>query len=191
MAITGENIPLWYVVHTYSGYENKVATNIEKTVENRNLGHLIFSVKIPTEKVLEVPEDDENDYDDNAPKKPPKEVERKLFPSYVMVKMIMNDESWHIVRNIIGVTGFVGPGSSPVALTDEEVEKFGVEIKVVEIKFKVGDSVKICDGPLTGFIGIVEEISDDKKKVKVTASLFGRETKVELNTNQVKALDNE
>ena len=154
------------------------------------MGHLIFSVKIPSEKVIEAPEDgDDYDEGEETAKKQPREVERKLFPSYVMVKMIMNDESWHIVRNIIGVTGFVGPGSKPVPLTDAEVEKFGVELKVIEIKYNVGDSVKICDGPLSGFVGIVDEISADKKKVKVTASLFGRETKVELNSNQVKSIE--
>ena len=151
---------------------------------------MIFSVKIPSEKVIEAPEDgDDYDEGEETAKKQPREVERKLFPSYVMVKMIMNDESWHIVRNIIGVTGFVGPGSKPVPLTDAEVEKFGVELKVIEIKYNVGDSVKICDGPLSGFVGIVDEISADKKKVKVTASLFGRETKVELNSNQVKSIE--
>ena len=111
MAIANETVPHWYVVHTYSGYENKVATNIEKIVENRNIGHLIFNVKVPVEKVVETNENNVT-----------REVERKIFPSYVLVKMIMNDESWHIIRNTTGVTGFVGPGSAPVALTDAEVE---------------------------------------------------------------------
>ena len=177
MNITHEVNPRWYVVHTYSGYENKVATNIEKIVENRGLQHLIFGVKIPMETVIEA------DSDTN------KEIERKMFPGYVLIKMVMNDESWHIIRNTTGVTGFVGPGSAPVALTDEEVEKLGVEVKVVEVKFAVGDSVQICDGPLAGFIGIVNEISPDMKKVTVTASMFGRETKVELDSTQVKTLD--
>ena len=178
MAIANETVPHWYVVHTYSGYKNKVATNIEKIVENRNIGHLIFNVKVPVEKVVETNENNVT-----------REVERKIFPSYVLVKMIMNDESWHIIRNTTGVTGFVGPGSAPVALTDAEVEKLGVETKVIEIRFKVGDSVRICDGMLNGFIGLVESISDDKKKVTVSASLFGRETKVELDVTQVKTLD--
>lgn len=177
MGIANETVPHWYVIHTYSGYENKVAGNIEKIVENRNISHLIHCVKIPLEKVLEVSETSE------------KEIERKLFPSYVLVKMIMNDESWHIIRNTTGVTGFVGPGSRPVPLSDAEVEKLGVEVRVIEINFSVGDSVKIVDGPLTGFIGLVEEISPDKTKVTVTASLFGRETKVELDVSQVKPLD--
>lgn len=177
MNITHEGTPRWYVVHTYTGYENKVASNIEKIVENRNLQHLIFGVKIPMETVVE------------SDSETTKEIERKMFPSYVLIKMIMNDEGWHIIRNTTGVTGFVGPGSAPVALTEEEVEKLGVEVRVIDIKYAVGDSVKICDGPLSGFIGIVNEISPDQKKVKVTASMFGRETQVELDSTQVKALD--
>ncbi|MBQ8895865.1 MAG: transcription termination/antitermination factor NusG [Clostridia bacterium] len=177
MGLPQESTPLWYVVHTYSGYENKVATNIEKIVENRGLHDLILAVNVPVEKVIETTEKGE------------KEIERKLFPSYVLVKMVMNDETWHIIRNTTGVTGFVGPGSRPVPLTEEEVERMGVEVRTIEIKFAVGDSVRITDGPLSGFIGVVEEISADLKTVKVSASLFGRETKVELNSNQVSALD--
>lgn len=177
MGLPQESTPLWYVVHTYSGYENKVATNIEKIVENRGLHDLILAVNVPVEKVIETTDKGE------------KEIERKLFPSYVLVKMVMNDETWHIIRNTTGVTGFVGPGSRPVPLTDEEVERMGVEVRTIEIKFAVGDSVRIIDGPLSGFIGIVEEISEDLKTVKVSASLFGRETKVELSSNQVSALD--
>ena len=177
MSLPQESTPLWYVVHTYSGYENKVAQNIEKIVENRGLEDLILAVNVPVEKVVETTEKGE------------KEIERKLFPSYVLVKMVMNDETWHIIRNTTGVTGFVGPGSRPVPLTDEEVERMGVEVRTIEIKFAVGDNVKIIDGPLAGFIGLVDEISDDLKTVKVTASLFGRETKVELNSNQVAALE--
>ncbi len=177
MSLPQESTPLWYVVHTYSGYENKVATNIEKIVENRGLENLILAVNVPVEKVVETTEKGE------------KEIERKLFPSYVLVKMVMNDETWHIIRNTTGVTGFVGPGSRPVPLTDEEVERMGVEVRTIEIKFAVGDNVRIIDGPLAGFVGLVDWISDDLKSVKVTASLFGRETNVELNTNQVAALD--
>ncbi len=177
MSLPQESTPLWYVVHTYSGYENKVATNIEKIVENRGLENLILAVNVPIETVVEPGE------------KGDKEIERKLFPSYVFVKMVMNDETWHIIRNTTGVTGFVGPGSRPVPLTEEEVENLGVEVRTIEIKFGVGDSVRIIDGPLSGFIGLVEEISEDLKTVKVSASLFGRETKVELNSNQVAALD--
>jgi transcriptional antiterminator NusG len=168
---------MWYIVHTYTGYENKVAANLEKIVENRGLEKLILEVSVPVEKVTETTEKGE------------KEIERKLFPSYVLVKMVMNDETWHIVRNTTGVTGFVGPGSRPVALTPDEVERIGVEVRTIEIKFAVGDSVRITDGPLAGFVAIVDEISPDKKKVSVTASLFGRETKVELNSNQVAAVE--
>lgn len=179
MNIAHEDTPLWYVVHTYSGYENKVATNLEKIIENRGISDLIQDIRIPTEMVSEISADSET----------PKEVERKLFPCYVLVKMVMNPETWHIVRNTSGVTGFVGPGSSPTPLSDAEVEALGVEVHVIEVNFAVGDSVKICGGPLAGFIGVVEEISDDKRKVTVSASLFGRETKVELDTNQVEAVE--
>ncbi len=179
MNIAHEETPLWYVVHTYSGYENKVANNLQKIIENRGLGDLIQDIRIPTEIVSEVTPDSEA----------PKEVERKLFPCYVLVKMVMNPETWHIVRNTSGVTGFVGPGSNPTPLSEAEVEALGVEIKVIEVNFAVGDSVKICSGPLAGFIGIVEEITDDKRKVTVSASLFGRETKVELDTNQVETVE--
>ncbi len=165
--------PRWYVAHTYSGYENKVKTNLEKIVENRGLQHLIMDVRIPVEIVVE--------QNDGAEK----EVENKVFPSYVLVKMIMSDESWHVVRNIRGVTGFVGPGSKPVPLTDEEVAAIGVETRVVSLSYNVGDSVKITGGPLAGFIGTVQEISDDKKKIKVLASMFGRETPVELDADSV------
>ena len=127
----------WYVIHTYSGYENKVATNIEKIVENRKMEHLIQSLRIPSETVIE--KDSNNKV---------KESERKLFPSYVLVKMIMTDESWHVIRNIRGVTSFVGPGSKPIPLTDEEVQKFEIDPVVTEVNFEVGDSVKITDGAL-------------------------------------------
>ena len=179
MNIAHEDTPLWYVLHTYSGYENKVAHNLEKMVENRGLSDLIKDIRVPTEIVSEViPGSDET-----------KEVERKLFPCYVLVKMVMNPETWHIVRNSLGVTGFVGPGSNPTPLSESEVEALGIDVKVVEVNYEVGDNVKICDGPLTGFIGIVEAISEDKTKVSVSASLFGRETKVELDTNQVEAVE--
>ena len=168
---------LWYVVHTYSGYENKVASSIEKMVENRGLENFIFDVRIPVELVS-----DSSD-------KEAKEVERKLFPSYVLIKMIMNDESWHAVRNTRGVTGFVGPGSKPVPLSDTEVEALGVEVHVIEVSFNVGDNVKINDGPMVGFTGIVDEISPDKKKVKATVSFMGRDTVVELDTTQVSPIE--
>ncbi len=163
----------WYVVHTYSGYESKVAATILSTVENRKLHDLIKEVNVPTEKVIEIKDSKE------------REVERKIFPGYVLVKMVMTDESWHVVRNIRGATGFVGPGSKPVALTDEEVEALGVEKREVKLLYNVGDSVKIIDGPLDGFIGNVEEIAPDKNKVRVIVSMFGRDTPVELELDQV------
>ena len=168
----------WYVVHTYSGYENKVATDITSAVENRKLHDLICDVMVPTETVVEVT--------DSGKKR---EVERKIFPGYVLVKMVMTDDSWYVVRNIRGVTGFVGPGSKPVPLTEDEVLALGVDKKQVEVNFAVGDSVKITDGALEGFIGVVENIDVDNNKVTVVVSMFGRETPVELELNQVATLD--
>ena len=165
--------PKWYVVHTYSGYENKVAQNIEKFVENQGLGDLIFEVSVPTETVIEYKDDKK------------REVERKIFPGYVLVKMILTDDSWYVIRNIRGVTGFVGPASKPIPLTEEEVEKRGVDVRTVEVNYEVGNSVKIIHGPLEGFIGRVEEVDTDKDIVKVTVSMFGRDTLAELQLGQV------
>ncbi len=165
--------PKWYVVHTYSGYENKVAQNIEKFVENQGLGDLIFEVSVPTETVIEYKDDKK------------REVERKIFPGYVLVKMILTDDSWYVIRNIRGVTGFVGPASKPIPLTEEEVEKLGVDVRTVEVNYEVGNSVKIIHGPLEGFIGRVEEVDTDKDIVKVTVSMFGRDTLAELQLGQV------
>ncbi len=167
----------WYVVHTYSGYETKVATNLETIVENRKLEDLIFDIKVPTEMVTEI--------QDNKKR----EVERKIFPGYVLVKMIMTDDSWYVVRNVRGVTGFVGPSSSkPVPLTDKEVEALGVEKHTVEVGYNVGDNVKIIDGPLEGFIGIIDSIDMSKNSVQVIISMFGRETPVELEFDQVETV---
>ena len=164
----------WYVVHTYSGYEAKVAATILSTVENRKLQDLIFEVNIPLEKVTELNKDGK-----------PVEVEHKLFPGYVLVKMVMTDESWHVVRNVRGVTGFVGPGSKPVALTDEEVRGLGVDQHEITVSYEVGDSVRIIDGALDGFIGTVDEIMADSGTVRVIVSMFGRDTPVELELGQV------
>ena len=167
----------WYVVHTYSGYENKVAATIEKTIENRKLQDLIHEVAIPTEKVLEVNENSK------------KEVERKIFPGYVLVKMIMTDDSWHVVRNTRGVTGFVGPGSKPVALTESEVAALGIDQSGgkarISLSYKVGDRVRVTSGPITNFIGVVDEINEEENQVRVIVSMFGRETPVELELDQV------
>ena len=162
----------WYVAHTYSGYENAVKTAIEKFVNNRNLQDMILEVKVPTEIVTEIKDDKT------------KEVERKLFPGYVFVKMVYTDETWYVVRNIRGCTGFVGPSSKPVPLTEAEVYRMGVETRVVEVSYKVGDSVRIIDGPLEDFIGVVEELNVEKEYVRVIVSMFGRETPVELELNQ-------
>lgn len=167
----------WYVVHTYSGYENKVATSIENAVENRKLQDLICEVRVPTEMVTEIKDNKK------------REVERKIFPGYVLVKMIMTDDSWYVVRNIRGVTGFVGPGSKPVPLTDEEVDRLGVDKKVVEVNFQVGDSINVIDGYLDGFIGTVDFIDTDKNLVRVTVSMMGKDVPVELELDQVQALD--
>lgn len=167
----------WYVVHTYSGYENKVASSIENAVENRKLHDLIQEVKVPTETVVEVKDNKK------------REVERKIFPSYVLVKMVVTDESWYVVRNIRGVTGFVGPGSKPIPLTDEEVARFKVEVKEVVLDFQVGDSVRVSDGYLEGFIGVVNSIDTDKGTVKVTVSMMGKDVPVELELEQVESLD--
>ncbi|MBQ3417675.1 MAG: transcription termination/antitermination protein NusG [Ruminococcus sp.] len=168
----------WYVVHTYSGYENKVMSTLQTTVENRGLSDMIQDVKVPTEKVTEVKDDGST-----------KEVERKLFPGYVFVKMVYTDETWYVVRNIRGCTGFVGPSSKPVPLTESEVYKMGVETRVVEVSYDVGDQVRIIDGPLEDFVGIVDELDTDKNYVKVTISMFGRETPVELELNQAEKLE--
>lgn len=166
----------WYVVHTYSGYENKVASNLQKIVDNRSLQEVIQDIRIPTEMVSELK--------DNVRR----EVERKVFPSYVLVKMEMNDETWHVVRNTRGVTGFVGAGSHPEPLTEEEIERLGMEKREVEVNFGLGDSVRISEGPLEGFIGTVEELDTDKFRVRVVVSMFGRETPVELELDQVEAV---
>ena len=168
--------PMWYVVHTYSGYENKVKANLEKSVENRGMQDVILEVKVPMEESIEVK---------NGKKKT---VSRKVYPGYVMVKMLLNDESWYIVRNTRGVTGFVGPSSKPIPLTDEEVDKLGVDVREVSLDYAVGDNVQIMNGPLEGFIGIVEGIDTDAKKVNVKVSMFGRETPAELDFTQVKPL---
>ena len=168
----------WYVVHTYSGYENKVASTLEKTVENRNLQDVIQGVKVPTEKVTEIGENGVA-----------KEVERKLYPGYVFIKMVYTDETWYVVRNIRGCTGVVGPSSKPVPLSDDEVIKMGVEVRSVEVSYSVGDSVRITDGPLEDFVGTVQEIDTEKNTVKVMVSMFGRETPAVLELNQAELLE--
>ena len=164
----------WYVVHTYSGYENKVKVNLEKTVENRGLQDMILEINVPTEEVIEVK---------NGKRKLKQE---KIFHGYVMVKMIMNDETWYVVRNTRGVTGFVGPGSKPIPLTDKEVVSIGMERIPLKINIAVGDSVRIVSGPLENFTGTVEEVQPERQKIRVMVSMFGRDTPVDLDFVQVK-----
>lgn len=167
----------WYVVHTYSGYENKVATNLETIVENRKLQDWIKEIRVPTETVTEIKDNKK------------REVERKIFPGYVLVKMVMTDDSWYVVRNTRGCTGFVGPNGKPIPLTETEVAALGVEKKSIEVNYSVGETVRIVDGPLENFTGIVEEVDLDKNKVRVTISMFGRETPVELELDQAEHMD--
>jgi len=163
----------WYVVHTYSGYENAVAAAIMKAAENRRMQDLIHEVSIPMETVTEITE------------KGPKEVERKVFPGYVLVKMIMTDDSWHLVHAVRGATGFVGTDGKAVPLTDEEIIALGVERREVKVGYTVGDTVKVVDGPLSGFNGTVDELEITKNRVRVVVSMFGRETPIDLELDQV------
>lgn len=166
----------WYVAHTYSGYENKVKEDLEKTGENRGLQDMILEISYPTEEVVEMKDGKR------------KVVTRKMLPGYVMIKMIMNDKTWYVVRNTRGVTGFVGPGSKPVPLTDEEVTKLGVEYIPIELDLSVGESVRVVSGPLENFIGTVEALDPERQKVKLTVSIFNRDTPVELDYIQVQKL---
>jgi transcriptional antiterminator NusG len=165
--------PRWYVAHTYSGYENKVKASLEKIVENRGLDDLIFDIRVPVETVIEKNGDKE------------KEVEYKIFPSYVFIKMVMTDESWHAVRSITGFTGFVGPGSSPTPLTEAEVEQLNIETTRVELVVKVGDSVTVTDGLFEGHKGVIQSVSDDLKKVTVLIKRGNRDMPVELDASSV------
>ena len=168
----------WYVVHTYSGYENTVKATIEKYVDNRNLQDLIREISIPLETVTEIT--------DNGPK----EVTRKVFPGYVLVKMVLNDETWHIVRNIRGVTGFLGEGNKAIPLSEEDVLALGVEKREIVVSYQVGETVRITDGALDSFLGVVDEIDLERNKVRVVVSMFGRETPVELELDQIEAANN-
>ncbi len=163
----------WYVIHTYSGYENKVASDLATMVESRGMQDLIQDINIPMETVSETKDG------------VTKEYERKIFPGYVLVKMIVTDDSWYVVRNIRGCTGFVGPGSKPVPLAEEEVAKFGVEKHSVEVGYKEGDTVKIISGPLEGYSGVVKSVDAEENSVCVVLSMFGRETPVELELDQI------
>ena len=166
-------VPRWYVVHTYSGYENKVKTDLEKTVKNRELEDYFFDIIVPMEEQIEIKDGKK------------KTNIKKVFPGYVLIKMIVTEETWYIVRNTRGVTGFVGSGTDPIPLTDEEIRKMGFEDIAITVDYNVNDNVQILGGPLNGYTGIVQEINKEKNKVKVLVSMFGRETPVELDFSQV------
>ena len=174
MSQVEENLePRWYVVHTYSGYENKVKTDLEKTVKNRELEDYFFDIVVPMEEQIEIKDGKR------------KANLKKVFPGYVLIKMIVTEESWYIVRNTRGVTGFVGSGTDPIPLTNEEIRSMGFETSVVEVDYDVNDSVKILNGALSGFIGTVQEINKEKGKVILFVLMFGRETPVEQEIAQV------
>ncbi len=166
----------WYVIHTYSGYENKVASNLKKTIENHNMQDMIQEVIVPTETVTEIKDNKE------------RQIERNVFPGYVLVKMILDDDSWYVVRNIRGCTGFVGASAKPLPLSPEEVKKLGVERKTIKLSYKVGESVRITEGPLSNMVGVVKKIDTDNKLVHLTVSMFGRETPVELQLGQIEPI---
>ena len=165
--------PKSYVVHTYSGYENKVKTDLEKTIKNRELEEFFFNIVVPMEEQVEIKDGKR------------KTNLKKVFPGYVLVKMIVTEESWYIVRNTRGVTGFVGSGTDPIPLTDAEIRNMGFDEVPVNIDYDVNDNVPVVNGPLEGFVGTVQEINKEKQKVKVLVSMFGRETPVELEFSQV------
>lgn len=169
--------PKWYVIHTYSGYENKVKDSLEKLVENRNMQDLVLEIVVPTETVVEHRETGN------------KTREKKVFPGYVLVKMIVTNESWYLVRNAQGVTGFVGQGSEPIPLTDEEIRRLGIDKIEIELNINVGDMVKIISGPFKGFAGVVEEVNGEKQTLRTKVDMFGRATPVELEFNQVDKLN--
>ena len=166
----------WYVVHTYSGYENKVKANIEKTIENRHLEDQILEVRVPMQDVVEMK---------NGAKK---QVQKKMFPGYVLLNMVMNDDTWYVVRNTRGVTGFVGPGSKPVPLTEEEMKPLGIQAENVMVDFEVGDSVVVTGGAWKDTTGMIQSINPQKQVVTINVELFGRETPVEISFAEIKKL---
>ena len=167
----------WYVVHTYSGYENKVKADIEKTIENRNLHEEILEVRVPMQDVVELK---------NGARKT---VQKKMFPGYVLINMVMNDETWYVVRNTRGVTGFVGPASEPTPLSEREVEALGVNINRIEVDFAEGESVTVVGTAMDGFVGVVKKVNVEEGIVDVLVSMFGRETLATLSLNQVVKLN--
>ena len=171
------NEPKWYVVHTYSGYENKVKTDLEKTIKNRELEDFFFNIVVPMEEQVEIKDGKR------------KSNLKKVFPGYVLIKMIVTEQSWYIVRNTRGVTGFVGSGTDPIPLTDEEIRNMGFDEVPINVDYDLNDTVQVVNGPLEGFVGAVQEINKEKQKVKVLVSMFGRETPVELEFSQVQKVN--
>ena len=166
----------WYVAHTYSGYENKVKANIDKTIENRHLEDEILEVRVPMQDVVELK---------NGAKK---QVQKKMFPGYVLIHMIMNDDTWYVVRNTRGVTGFVGPGSKPVPLTDAEMKPLGIQTEDIVVDFKEGDTVSVIGGVWKDTVGVIQAMNHNKQTVSINVDLFGRETPVEISFAEVKKL---
>ena len=166
----------WYVVHTYSGYENKVKANIEKTIENRHLEDQILEVRVPMQDVVELK--------DGASR----QVQKKMFPGYVLINMVMNDDTWYVVRNTRGVNGFVGPGSKPVPLTEEEMRPLGVQSDSVQIDFAEGDNVVVTGGVWKDTVGVIQAINENKQSVTINVDLFGRETPVEISFTEIKKM---
>ncbi len=166
----------WYVVHTYSGYENKVKVDIEKTIENRNLQDQILEVSVPLESVIELKNGVE------------KKADKKMFPGYVLIHMFMNDDTWYVVRNTRGVTGFVGPGSKPVPLTEDEMQKLGFKNEEIIVGFEVGDTVVVTSGAWKDTVGAIKSINESKKTITINVEMFGRETPVELNFSEIKKM---
>ena len=171
-----DNVPRWYVVHTYSGYENKVKTDLEKTIKNRELEDYFFDIIVPMEEQIEIKDGVK------------KTNLKKVFPGYVLIKMIVTEETWYIVRNTRGATGFVGSGTEPIPLTEEEIRKMGFEDIMIKVDYSVNDNVQILGVALKGYTGIVQEINKEKKKAKVLVSMFGRETPVELEFSQIQKI---
>ena len=166
----------WYVVHTYSGYENKVKANIEKTIENRHLEDQILEVRVPMQDVVEMKDGVS------------RQVQKKMFPGYVLINMVMNDDTWYVVRNTRGVTGFVGPGSKPVPLTDEEMRPLGIHSDSVQIDFAEGDTVVVTGGVWKDTVGVIQAINENKQSVTINVDLFGRDTPVEISFTEIKKM---
>lgn len=166
----------WYVVHTYSGYENKVKANIEKTIENRHLEEQILEVRVPMQDVVEMKDGQS------------RQVQKKMFPGYVLINMIMNDDTWYVVRNTRGVTGFVGPGSKPVPLTDEEMRPLGIRPDTVQMDYAEGDSVVVIGGVWKDTVGVIQAINENKQSVTINVDLFGRETPVEISFTEIRKM---